>query len=124
MNFPNGSQIGWVADDVLNVVPELVTRDKEGYLYVSYSHAVALIGQAVTELSERVDTIVESDVKVDGGKNANKLEERVKEMQREIAAKDNRIAALENSVSSLAQRLEEMNEQMKLLTELINSKLA
>jgi uncharacterized protein YoxC len=121
MNFPNGTQIGWIADDVIEVVPELVTRDKDGYMYISYSHAVALIGQAVTELSERVESVADRPSNAAEGKKTTVLEETIKEMQRDLTEKDNRIAVLENTVSSLGRQLDEVSKQMKLLVAQLTS---
>lgn len=50
-NFANTTQIGWVADQVMNVVPELVESDEQGYKSVAYARAVSLVGQAVKELN-------------------------------------------------------------------------
>lgn len=54
--FTTKSQLGWVAQDVSKHIPEIVETDAEGYLYVSYGHASALVGQAVSELAETVET--------------------------------------------------------------------
>lgn len=48
--FPTDTQIGWVADELLSVVPELVITDKDGFKSVAYARASALVAQAVTEL--------------------------------------------------------------------------
>ena len=50
-NFANTTQIGWVADQVLDVVPELVEEDEQGYKSVAYARAVSLVAEAVKELN-------------------------------------------------------------------------
>ena len=55
--FPESRQIGWIAQEVEKVAPELVTKDKNGYLYLSYSHSSPLIAAAVVELSNQVDVL-------------------------------------------------------------------
>lgn len=51
-NFPSSRQIGWLADEVETVFPELVEKDNEGYRFVAYSHASAIIAEALKELKE------------------------------------------------------------------------
>ena len=54
-NLANGTQLGWIADDVKAVVPELVQQDDDGFLAVSYGRATAVVAQAVSELREQYD---------------------------------------------------------------------
>lgn len=54
-NFPKEEQLGWLADEVMSVAPELVSTDSEGYQAVAYSHATALVAQAVKELKQEKD---------------------------------------------------------------------
>jgi hypothetical protein len=50
-NFPESRQMGWIADDVAELIPELVYVDPEGYRHISYSRSVAILGEAIKELS-------------------------------------------------------------------------
>ena len=50
-SFPTSRQLGWIADDIEILVPELVTKDTSGHRQVSYAHASALIAEAVKELT-------------------------------------------------------------------------
>lgn len=99
--FPSETQLGWIAQDVQKVVPELVTRDDDGFLYVSYSHGVPLIGQAVTELSGLVD------------ENFQALSECVKQedlkgIREELDEKNSQILHLQNDLTLFAQKLADM----------------
>lgn len=49
--------MGWLAHEVEAVAPELVVRDTDGYMHVSYAHASALVAQAVRELAEEVQVL-------------------------------------------------------------------
>ncbi len=49
-NFDRSRQMGWIADDVMKLVPELVVNDSDGYKHVAYSRSVALLGEAIKEL--------------------------------------------------------------------------
>lgn len=51
-NFPEGHQVGVIAQDVANHFPELVKADSEGKLHVNYSQLSTVAIQAVKELSD------------------------------------------------------------------------
>jgi hypothetical protein len=53
--FPDGEQIGWIAQDMQEIAPQLVSADSEGYLGVSYAHATVLVAEAVKELKLQHD---------------------------------------------------------------------
>ena len=54
-DFPSSRQIGYVADEVLSVVPDLVMRDKDGYLGISYAKASVIAAAAVKEHKLQTD---------------------------------------------------------------------
>lgn len=54
-DFSTSRQIGYVADDVQSVVPQLVVTDKEGYLGVSYARAAVIAAEAVKEHKLQTD---------------------------------------------------------------------
>ena len=49
-HFPADRQVGWVADQVAEIIPELVSEDEKGYKSVAYARATAVIASAVSEL--------------------------------------------------------------------------
>jgi len=51
-NFPQGPQVGVVAQDVAANFPELVKADQDGKLHVNYSQLSTVAIQAVKELSD------------------------------------------------------------------------
>ena len=52
------TQIGFIADDIENILPEIVTKDKNGEIEgLEYSRLTALLVEAVKELSEKVDNL-------------------------------------------------------------------
>lgn len=74
--------MGWIADDVAQLIPELVYTDPEGYRHISYSRSVALLGEAIKELSndwkkrqEEYEAMVQEQQK-----EINELKELVKEL--------------------------------------------
>ncbi len=49
-DFPTGKQVGFVAQEVEKVLPEIVTTDNEGYKGVEYANLTAVLVEAVKEL--------------------------------------------------------------------------
>jgi hypothetical protein len=57
----NGSdEIGVIAQDLQEVLPELVNSDINGYLSVAYGNISALLIQAIKELKIQIDQITKS----------------------------------------------------------------
>ena len=50
--FSGAQQIGWMADDIQKLVPELVEEDNDGFKHLSYSRSSVLIAEAVKELTK------------------------------------------------------------------------
>jgi hypothetical protein len=48
--FETKEQIGWIADDVQEIIPEIVQEDNDGFLSVAYARTNVLIASALTEL--------------------------------------------------------------------------
>lgn len=86
-NFDKKRQIGWIADDVLKVIPELVYIDSEGYKHVSYSRAVSLLGEAIKELS-------------------NKYENKIEEYERKLQKQNELFESLQNQINELKLKVE------------------
>jgi hypothetical protein len=53
-NFPEGKQVGLIAQDVEKVVPEVVNTDKEGYKSLSYDKLTAVLIEAVKEQEKQI----------------------------------------------------------------------
>jgi Chaperone of endosialidase len=53
-NFPEGKQVGLIAQEVEKVVPEVVNTDKEGYKSLSYDKLTAVLINAMKELEKKV----------------------------------------------------------------------
>jgi len=50
MNFPEGSQIGLIAQDVEPLLPELVHESEDGYKSIDYARLTAVLVEAMKEL--------------------------------------------------------------------------
>ncbi|MCP4756313.1 MAG: tail fiber domain-containing protein [Proteobacteria bacterium] len=55
--FEEGRQVGLIAQEVENVVPELVRTDEDGYKSVSYEKLSAVLVEAVKELKAENDAL-------------------------------------------------------------------
>lgn len=63
-NFAEGNQIGFIAQEVQEVVPEVVSKGPDGYMTVDYARLTAVLVEAVKELksqnealSKRIDSL-------------------------------------------------------------------
>ena len=56
-NFPGGKQVGFIAQEVEKVLPEVVSTDSEGYKSVSYDKFSAVLVEAVKELKKENDEL-------------------------------------------------------------------
>jgi hypothetical protein len=55
MNFAKGRQIGFIAQEVEKILPELVMTDGTGYKSVTYSSAVPVLVEAIKTLKQQSD---------------------------------------------------------------------
>ena len=53
--FADGTQLGFIAQEVMNVLPELVTKGTDGYYSVNYSAAVPVLVEAMKEQQTMID---------------------------------------------------------------------
>lgn len=56
-NFPEGSRIGLMADEVVKAFPQCVKTDEEGHQYVNYSMLVAPLVETVKDLMAKVEEL-------------------------------------------------------------------
>ncbi len=61
--FDREDQVGWLADDVLSVLPELVVKDDEGYLHVAYGRSSSIVAQAVVDVYNDMDSKLSAALK-------------------------------------------------------------
>src|SRR5262249_53533719 len=64
MNFTDGRQIGFIAQEVEKILPELVTTDANGYKAVTYANVVPVLVEAVKTQQKQIETLKkDSDTK-------------------------------------------------------------
>ncbi len=54
MNFINGTQVGFIAQEVEKIIPEIVTTDDKGYKGISYEKITPVITSAVQEQQNEI----------------------------------------------------------------------
>lgn len=64
--FPTGEQIGFVAQELKEVFPQLVQEDKQGYLAVNYNGFIPVLLQAIKEQQKKIE---EQQTQIDDLKN-------------------------------------------------------
>lgn len=84
--FEASPQIGWIAQEVQKVAPELVHTDEDGFLSVAYGRSAAVIAQAVKETNHQVETLEE------------RLERRIMQLERALNVAMNEIERLKSLV--------------------------
>jgi len=57
MGFTDGTQVGFIAQDVEKIIPELVTTDDKGYKGISYERIAPVIVSAMQEQQEEIDAL-------------------------------------------------------------------
>lgn len=57
MNFPDGNQIGLIAQDVEKVIPEVVSESEDGYKSIDYARLVSVLIESIKEQQEQIETL-------------------------------------------------------------------
>ncbi len=59
MKFPKGKQFGLIAQEVENILPELVRQHKDGYMAINYQGLIPVLIEAIKELNDTNTTLKE-----------------------------------------------------------------
>tara|TARA_B110001452_G_scaffold94702_1_gene78234 strand:- start:503 stop:2809 length:2307 start_codon:yes stop_codon:yes gene_type:complete len=55
--FPAETQIGFIAQELLEIYPQLISKDKEGYYSVDYSKISPILVEAIKEQQKKIDKL-------------------------------------------------------------------
>ena len=58
-NFPESKQLGFIAQNVEEVLPEVVRTDAEGYKSIDYAKLTALLNEAIKEQQKEIEKLTE-----------------------------------------------------------------
>ena len=57
MKFSTGTQLGFIAQDVEKIIPEVVTTNNEGYKGISYEKIVPVLTSAIQEQEKKIEQL-------------------------------------------------------------------
>ncbi len=57
LHFSSGKQIGLIAQEVENIIPEIVSTNADGYKSVDYAKLVPLLIEAIKEQQKRIEAL-------------------------------------------------------------------
>ena len=100
-NFPAGHQIGFIAQDLEKVIPEVVTTNADGYKAVAYQNITALLAEAIKEQQNSIASVDNrtASLKADNAKLASDNQALRAQLDDQAA----RIARLEMALQKLAE---------------------
>jgi hypothetical protein len=87
-NFEPEPQVGLVAQEVKEVLPEVVSQDAEGYYSIAYSKVIPVLVEAIKDQQRQIE----------------KGQESAREKEARIAALEARFAALERAMASFTEK--------------------
>jgi hypothetical protein len=100
-DFPKTDRIGFIAQEVESVLPELVfTNPTDGFMGVNYAEMTAMLAEAIKEQQELIDALTASLHEANA-----RLEELRSENDARFAAFDRRHRELEDMVKQLQEKL-------------------
>ncbi len=91
------ADVGFIAQEVEKVEPVLVRDNSKGFKSVKYGNIVAIVVEAIKELSEKIEVLFQ-------------VKEEVKENSRAIASLKEEETQLENELKELEKRLEKIEK--------------
>ncbi len=85
-NFPQGQQVGFIAQNVESVLPEVVITNGDGYKAVDYAKITALLNEAIKEQQAQID-ILKKELRASDDLNASLSDEimTIKQMIKDIS---------------------------------------
>ncbi|MFH2035435.1 MAG: tail fiber domain-containing protein [Candidatus Zixiibacteriota bacterium] len=72
MNFPDGNQIGLIAQDVEKIIPEVVNKSEDGYKSIDYAKLVSVLIESIKEQQGQIETLSKRIDELEGIKISSK----------------------------------------------------
>ena len=116
-NFTDDAQIGFIAQELREVYPEMVHEDEDGYLSVNYMQVVPVLVEAIKEqqakIAEQQAKTAEQQAKM--AKQQAKTAEQQAKMAKQQKASDARLEAVLVRLKALesSSRSESRNEHLR-----------
>jgi hypothetical protein len=90
-NFPDGNQIGLIAQEVEKLFPELVATNKDGYKSIDYSKISVLLIQAIKKQQNEIEK--QSAVNEKQSDEINKIKSELEELKSMILRDSNKFSS-------------------------------
>ena len=90
--FNDRHQLGFIAQEVREILPDVVSEDPEGYLSIGYSAIIPVLAEAVKELKQQKDAEIAA---LQAGNDA--LAQKVTALEARDAAREARLTKLESA---------------------------
>lgn len=85
LNFTDDKQIGFIAQDLEKIYPELVLTDDNGYKSIDYPKLTVILAQAIKEQQKQIDALTKQNAELKAEvDNTHDLRNSMKEMQAKI----------------------------------------
>jgi hypothetical protein len=104
MKFDGGPQLGFVAQEIKEVLPEVVSQDAQGYYSIAYSKVIPVLVEAINDQQKEMEN------------QQRDMKEKNAEVET-LKAKAAKVDSLEKQNESLAERLKELEAAVKAITE-------
>lgn len=90
-DLEEGKQYGLIAQELEQVIPELVETDNEGWKSIEYSHLVPVLIEAIKELKETIDNLQATVSAMEGDRD--KADQRIAELSQKLAMLESMVAS-------------------------------
>ena len=114
-SFDDKPQIGFIAQEVLKVLPELVTQDEEGYYAMDYGRLTAVLTGAVQELHQML---------IDRGEQLDAQQERIEQLEQSNARLQAANAELRSRLDAQQAQLDALKAQLAELRAMVTGTAA
>lgn len=107
--FNDRRQLGLIAQEVREVLPEVVSEDNEGYLAIGYSALIPVLAEGVKELDSKYETTLKAK-----DEELAELRRQLAEQKSATAEQQKQITALLKSVKEQAAQIQKVNDKVEL----------
>jgi len=103
--LPTGPQIGFLAQEVEQVFPELVSTGTDGYKAVNYAQMTPVLLESIKEQQAQIETLKASNTQLQASLTALPSTSVISKLQADLAGKAAAISELQAALQSLRAEL-------------------
>jgi hypothetical protein len=105
-HFPEGEQVGFIAQEIEKVYPQVVLTDKDGYKSVDYSKITPVLVEAIKEQQQMIEQ--QTELIEQQQQKLQQQEQLIAGQQKIIAEQQAKLAMLEQKYSELESKLNKL----------------